>query len=108
MLHFCYICPIMITSITHKGLRLLFEDDDASKVQPIHAQKLRSILTRLDNAEALSDLNYPGSGLHPLKGKLKEFWAIKVDKNYLVIFIFTENKGEVSVEISDLDYLDYH
>jgi toxin HigB-1 len=98
----------MITGITHKGLRLLFEEDDASKVQSIHAQKLRSILTRLDNAEALSDLNHPGSGLHPLKGKLKEFWAIKVNKNYHVIFIFTENKGEVSVEISDVDYVDYH
>jgi proteic killer suppression protein len=98
----------MITSITHKGLRLLFEEDDASKVQSIHAQKLRSILTRLDNAEALSDLNYPGSGLHPLKGSFKGFWAVKVDKNYRVIFIFTDNKGEISVEISDVDYIDYH
>ena len=108
MLHFCYICSIMITSITHKGLRLLFENDDASKIQSIHAQKLRNILTRLDNAETLSDLNYPGSSLHPLKGNFKGFWALKVDKNYRVIFIFTENKGEVSVEISDVDYMDYY
>ena len=108
MLHFCYICSIMITSITHKGLQLLFENDDASKIQSIHAQKLRNILTRLDNAETLSDLNYPGSSLHPLKGNFKGFWALKVDKNYRVIFMFTENKGEVSVEISDVDYMDYH
>ncbi len=108
MLHFCYICSIMITSITHKGLRLLFENDDALKIQSIHAQKLRNILTRLDNAETLSDLNYPGSSLHPLKGNFKGFWALKVDKNYRVIFIFTENKGEVSVKISDVDYMDYH
>jgi proteic killer suppression protein len=98
----------MIINITDKGLRLLFEEDDASQVQSIHAQKLRIILTHLDNAEALSDLNYPDSGLHLLKGKLKEFWAIKVDKNYRVIFIFSENKGEVSVEISEVNYIDYH
>ena len=98
----------MITSITHKGLRLLFEDDDVSKVQSIHVEKLRNILTRLDNAEALSDLNYPGSGLHPLKGNFKRFWAIKVDKKYRVIFVFTEQKGEIFVEVSDVDYIDYH
>ena len=98
----------MITTITHKGLRLLFEEDNSSKVQSVHVEKLRNILTRLDNAESLNDLNYPGSGLHPLKGKLKDFWALKVDKNYRVIFIFTEQKGEIFVEVSDVDYIDYH
>ncbi len=98
----------MITSITHKGLRLFFEEGDSSKVQSIHIEKLRNILTRLDNAESLSDLNYPGSELHPLKGKLKSFWVLKVDKNYRVIFIFTEQKGEIFVEVSDVYYIDYH
>lgn len=98
----------MITTITHKGLQLLFEEDDSSKVQSIHVEKLRNILTRLDNAESLNDLNYPSSGLHPLNGNLKDFWALKVDKNYRVIFIFTELKGEIFVEVSDVNYTDYH
>ena len=47
-------------------------------------------------------MNVPGYGLHQLSGEYKNFWSVKIDKNYRIIFQFS---GE---DIIDVDYLDYH
>ena len=47
-------------------------------------------------------MNVPGYGLHRLKGSLEDFWSVKVDKNYRIIFKF-ENENT-----QDVDYIDYH
>ena len=92
----------MIVSFRHKGLKLFYEKGDASKLQPQHVSKIRLILTRLDAAKSPEELNVPGYGLHQLKGDLKNFWSVKVDKNYRIIFkVENENTQEV-------DYIDYH
>jgi len=92
----------MIVSFRHKGLKLFYEKGDASKLQPQHVSKIRLILTRLDAARSPEELNVPGYGLHQLKGDLKDFWSVKVDKNYRIIFkVENENTQEV-------DYIDYH
>lgn len=78
----------MIASIRHKGLRLFYEKGDASKLQPLHVSKIRLILTRLDAAKVVEDMNVPGYGLHSLSGDLKDFWSVKVDKNYRVFSIY--------------------
>ena len=96
-----YICD-MIASLRHKGLRLYYEKGDASKLQPQHVGKLRLILTRLNAAKVPNDINVPGYNLHQLTGDLKNFWAVKVDKNYRVVFRF---EGE---DVYDVDYIDYH
>ena len=70
----------MILDIKHKGLRLLWEDDDVSKVQPNHLTKLRNILTLLEVAQTVEDMRFQGSDLHKLTGELKDFWAVKVEK----------------------------
>jgi len=92
----------MIVSIRHKGLRLYFEKGDSSKLQPQHVSKIRLILTRLQAAKVITDMNIPGYGLHQLTGELKNFWAVKVDKNYRIIFQF------IGEDAHELDYLDYH
>lgn len=91
----------MIVSFKHTGLKLYYEKGDASKLQPQHVTKIRLILTRLDAAKRPEELNIPGYGLHQLKGDMKDFWSIKVDKNYRIIFKF-ENENT-----TDLDYIDY-
>jgi proteic killer suppression protein len=92
----------MIVSFKHKGLKLFYEKGAASKLQPQHVSKIRLILTRLDAAKAVEELNVPGYGLHELKGDLKGHWSIKVDKNYRITFrIEIENAR-------DVDYIDYH
>jgi len=92
----------MIQSISHKGLRLLFENNDASKLPAEYLPKIRRLLDRLDALATEDDVVSLGMGIHKLSGDLKEFWAVKVSANYRIIFRF--DRGEVH----DVDYLDYH
>ena len=92
----------MIRSIRHKGLKRLYENDDARGVMPDHAGKLRDILARLDAARTVADMDMPGFRLHPLKGELKGLWAVTVRANWRVIFRFGEP------DAFDVDYVDYH
>jgi proteic killer suppression protein len=92
----------MIISFKHKGLKLYYDNGIESKLQPNHVNKIRLILTRLDAAKAPEEMNVPGYVLHQLKGELKNFWSVKVDKNYRIIFRF-ENEN-----VLDVDYIDYH
>jgi len=92
----------MIVSFRHKGLKIFFETGDVSKIQPNHAQKLRLILSRLQDSHDIKDMNLPGLNLHSLSGDFKNFWAVSVNGNWRLIFKF-EN-GEASF----VDYLDYH
>jgi len=59
----------MIKSFSHKGLEDFFYDGKKKGIQPKNASKIEKILDRLDAAEDIQDLNYPGSGLHPLEPK---------------------------------------
>ena len=47
-------------------------------------------------------MDFPGLKLHPLKGKLKGFWAVTVRANWRVIFRFENDAA------GDVDYIDYH
>ena len=92
----------MIESIRHKGLRLFWEKNDASKLPPLLAGKIRLVLTLLHHAKKIDDVNFPGSALHPLKGEYLGFWAVKVSANYRIIFRFEEENAY------DVEYIDYH
>ena len=92
----------MIRSIRHKGLKRLHEDDDPRGVLAEHVMKLRDILARLDAAQTVADMDLPGFRLHPLKGKLKGFYAVTVRANWRVIFHFADCSA------FDIDYADYH
>jgi len=97
----CYVC-VMIDSFQHKGLRLFFEKDEPSKLQPHHIEKIRRILYRLDEAQTVEDMDIVGWGLHPLVGNLKGFWSVKINGNYRIIFRFEDGNAY------DVDYIDYH
>ncbi|MGB9198879.1 MAG: type II toxin-antitoxin system RelE/ParE family toxin [Terriglobales bacterium] len=92
----------MIRSIRHRGLKRLYEEDDARGVIAEHVVKVRDILTRLDAARTVDDMNLPGFRLHPLKGEMRGFWSVTVRANWRVIFRFHDH------DALDVDYLDYH
>jgi proteic killer suppression protein len=92
----------MIESLKHKGLRQLFEEDNAKGVSAEHVRKLRQILGVPHAAETIEALRLPTFGLHPLKGDLKGFWAVTVRANWRVIFRFENGNA------SDVDLVDYH
>jgi len=92
----------MIKSFTHKGLEDFFYDGTRKSIQAKHASKLAAILDRLDAANEIKDMNYPGSGLHQLLPKAKGRWAIKVSGNWRLTFEFKDGDAlNVAVE-------DYH
>lgn len=92
----------MIGSFAHKGLKLFYLKGDPSKLQPQHVNKIRLILTRLDAAREAEEMNVPGYNFHQLTGDMKDFYSVKVDKNYRIIFRFIQEDAQ------DVDYLDYH
>jgi proteic killer suppression protein len=49
----------VIESFRHKGLKRLYDEDDARGVQAEHAEKLRNILARLDAASSADDMDLP-------------------------------------------------
>jgi proteic killer suppression protein len=68
----------MIQSIKHKGLKRLWEKDDASKLPAMQLLRIRVILTQLDDADTKDDMNNPGYYLHELKGDLKGLYSVRV------------------------------
>jgi len=63
----------VIENFRHRGLRQLFEEDNARGVSAEHVRKIRQILAVLDEAETINALDLPTFRLHPLKGDLKNF-----------------------------------
>jgi len=92
----------MIESFKHKGLRNLFEQDDARKVKADQVDRLRLILSTLHQAGDVQDMNQPAFRLHPLKGDCKGVWAVTVRANWRVTFRFEGG------DAYDLDLEDYH
>ena len=92
----------VIRTFKHKGLEAFFLDGSKKGIQPGHSGRLADILDRLDASATVQDMNFPGSGLHQLKGPFKGLWAVKVSGNWRVTFRFED--GDASV----VDYVDYH
>ncbi|WP_410374374.1 type II toxin-antitoxin system RelE/ParE family toxin [Alloalcanivorax profundimaris] len=93
---------LMIKSFRHKGLKRFYATGSTSGIQSDHAGKLRMQLAALDTATSVEDMDIPGFRLHPLKGKDKGRWSIRVNGNWRVTFKFQD--GNVYI----LDYEDYH
>jgi proteic killer suppression protein len=92
----------MIGSFKHKGLRNLFEQDDGRKVRADQVDRLRLILSALDQAGEVQDMKQPTFRLHPLKGSRKSVWAVTASANWRVTFRFEGG------DASDVDLEDYH
>jgi proteic killer suppression protein len=50
----------------------------------------------------IEDVNFPGSDLHQLKGKMKGYWAVRVSGNWRLVFRFEGGHAR------EVDYGDYH
>jgi proteic killer suppression protein len=92
----------MIESFRHKGLRLFFEADDRRRLPAQMVERIRTILSFLDAAGTVEDLNQPTFRLHPLKGEWKGYWAVTVRANWRIVFRFQDGKA------LDVDLVDYH
>lgn len=63
---------------------------------------IRRKLDQIDSVTRIDQLRVPpGNALHPLKGDLSEFWAIRVNDQYRIIFRF---EGEDAFNVRCTDY----
>ncbi len=94
----------MIKSFKHKGLRLLWEGANTSKLPAELVSRIERMLEIIDSANEVPDDfgAFPNWNIHKLAGDLKDYWSIKVNKNYRIIFQFDGQHAY------DIDYLDYH
>ena len=92
----------MIKIFKHKGLKELFETGSKKGIQAGHARRLRLILIRLHSSQTPEDMDLPGFKLHPLRGNLKDHYAVTVSGNWRVVFKFDDN------DAVGVDYIDYH
>jgi len=96
---------VKIRNVTHKGLRRLIKDDDASGVQAAVVEKLRRIVSFLQDMEREDELRtVPSWKAHLLTGDRKGTWSLFVTKNWRITFRIDQDQ----IEIIDLDYKDYH
>ncbi len=84
----------MIGSFGHKSLGRFYQTGSKSGIQARHAAQLRLILSNLDQAESLEDMDLPGLGLHKLRGDREGIWAVKVSGNWRVTFRFLGRDAE--------------
>lgn len=92
----------MIENFRHRALRRLYERGDRSDIGPTLVPKVEEILSLLDAAESIDEVDLPGYRLHPLIGSLKGYWSIRVTGNWRIMF-----RPERS-SIFDVDVVDHH
>ena len=92
----------MIKSIKHRGLRLLHEAGDRSKIRADLVAKADRFLDALDAATKPEEVDLPGYRLHKLTGDLQGFWSATLSRNHRIIFRFEGG------DAYDVDLVDYH
>jgi proteic killer suppression protein len=92
----------MVVGFRHKGLKKLFENDDASGIRPDLLDKMRTILAQLNEAQTIEDMHVTSFHLHPLKGNMKGLWSVTVRANWRIVFGFADGDAD------DVELIDYH
>ena len=88
--------------IKHRGLQVLHERGDGSRLAADLIPRLRRVLLRLEGATRPGNMDVPGYYLHPLKGDRRGLWSVRVSGNWRVVFRFE------GTEAVDVDLIDYH
>jgi len=94
---------VEIRNIVHKGLRKLYMDDSAKGLPPDAVDKLRAMLTYMQDMQDPERLRaFPLWKAHQLAGDRKGVWSLHVTRNWRLTFRIKDS------QIFDVDYEDYH
>lgn len=92
-----------IASFAHKGLKKLYLADHAKGLPPDAVDKLRAMLTFLQDMRAPENLRaFPLWKAHQLTGDRKGVWSLHITRNWRLTFQIKDG------EIVEVDYEDYH
>jgi proteic killer suppression protein len=94
---------VNIRSFAHKGLKRLYLEDSPKGLPADAAEKLRAMLTFLQDMKDPQTLRaFPLWKAHPLGGARRGVWSLYVTRNWRLTFDIKDG------EIWDIDYEDYH
>lgn len=94
-----------IRNVVHRGLRRFIERNDATGLSPSVVEKVRNIVTFLQEMEDVQELrDIPSWKVHQLTGDRKGTWSVVVTRNWRITFKIDQSEEE----LLDLDYEDYH
>ena len=94
-----------IRNVVHRGLRRFIQQNDSSGLAPAVVERVRNILTFLQEMEDPTELrDIPSWKAHQLTGDRKGTWSLTVTRNWRITFRI----DQTGREILDLDYEDYH
>ena len=93
----------MILSFGSKATQKIWEGERVKKI-PNEIQEIgRRKLRMLNNSQNLTDLQIPPSNkLEKLKGSLKEFYSIRINDQWRIIFQWSSGNA------SAVEIIDYH
>jgi proteic killer suppression protein len=86
--------------IKHKGLRLLYEHGDESRISAQSVDRLKRILAALNVITAAEEMDLPGYGFHQLKGNRRGTYALTVTRNWRLTFRW-DSDGPFEVNLED-------
>lgn len=96
----------MIINFLSKRAKDIFNGTDSRYSRKLNIelhQKVKRLLDQLNMVTELETLRVPPSNkLKKLTGNLSDFWRIKVDKQWAIIFKW------INGEVFDVDIIDYH
>ena len=93
----------MIKTFRNRGLERFHLEGDGRCLPPELLSRLERRLDRLDIVKNPTEMGLPGFALHPLKGSMAGWWAVRVSGNWRLIFRFAGDGNVV-----DVDLVDYH
>ncbi|MBE9509670.1 MAG: type II toxin-antitoxin system RelE/ParE family toxin [Bacteroidetes bacterium] len=93
----------MIVSFGSKDTERIWQGDRVKKI-PLEIQQVgRRKLRMIHNSQSLADLRIPPSNrLEKLKGKGKDFYSIRINDQWRIVFRWENN------HTYDLEIMDYH
>ncbi|HYK90505.1 MAG TPA: type II toxin-antitoxin system RelE/ParE family toxin [Acidobacteriota bacterium] len=96
---------MLIRNVVHRGLRRFIQRDDPSGLPPAVAEKVRNIITFLQEIQQVRELqDIPSWKVHQLSGSRKGTWSLSVTRNWRITFRIKQVEGEIVA----LNFEDYH
>ena len=93
----------MILSFGSKDTQKIWDGERVKKMPNAIQEVSRRKLRMLNNSQDLTDLQIPPSNkLEKLKGNLKDFYSIRINDQWRIIFKWESGNS------SDVEIIDYH
>ena len=84
----------------HKGLKVLWQRGDASRLKPEWVSKIKRVLAALNAAVSPEELRIPGFGFHQLKGDREGTYSVTPSRNWRLTFKWDEH-GPYEIDLED-------